>query len=635
MKQAHRLATLMDNLARGRLLLLVLLVLLPPRAALAQLISPGPLARSHQKIDSEGSCGECHESGRKVVDARCLVCHRDVKGALGAGRGFHAQLIKKTGKDCASCHPDHQGRGFPLIRWNAQKLGFAHDQTGFPLTGAHAKLGKDEAGCKKCHKQGNSRFFASPACSSCHEDIHRPSLGKDCGKCHDDQKFRPAPRFDHGRARYKLEGKHAPVPCARCHPGEGEAQRWRGIAFGKCDDCHKDPHKGRNQPTACATCHDVRGWDRIKGDAVRENHAPGVFPLRGKHVAVACDRCHPKGKPMRGAPTRCEACHQSPHGHDLGARCAPCHSDRGWTVLVGKFQHERAGYPLLGRHAETACGKCHPAKGTFRERYLRPHDRCARCHTDPHRTTYRTVAAADRCEACHAEHDFAPSTFGVRRHVAPLFPVDGAHGAVACTTCHRAGDAPVASAARRAAAFRMHLEARDCVACHKNPHGDRFARETQSAGCKGCHTTSDWRVAKIDHDRTGFALRGRHAQVACSQCHTKPASTPQPERYRGAPRACDACHGDPHLGQFAATAPKKTCDACHGPERWKGVTFAHDRDAKMPLDGKHASVPCEKCHEKRRTARGEVVAYRHGRTECQACHDDHHGRGGDWKEGVR
>jgi hypothetical protein len=458
------------------------------------------------------------------------------------------------------------------------------------------------------------------ACASCHKDVHEPSLGKDCQRCHDDRKFRPAPRFDHAKARYKLEGKHAEAPCASCHPGQGAAQKWKGLAFAKCEDCHADPHKGRNKPTLCATCHTVRGWNLLS-DSVRENHAPGVFPLRGKHAAVKCASCHKAGEPHKAAPTRCDGCHQSPHQHDLGAKCATCHVDRGWAVLASaRFPHERAGYPLLGKHAQTACGKCHPARGAFAARFLsQKADRCVRCHADPHRTTYKTVADASRCEACHAERGFVPATFGVARHTRPTWPLDGAHLAVACAGCHRRETLP----RETRAAFAMHPAAGDCGSCHGNPHGERFARELAQHGCRGCHGTSDWKQARIDHDRTGFALRGRHSQIACAACHTRPASTPAAERYKGAPRACAACHGDPHLGQFAATEPKKSCETCHAASAWKALTFDHGRDARLALD-------CEKCHERRQTPAGVVVAYRNGRLTCQACHDNHHERR-DWR----
>jgi hypothetical protein len=37
--------------------------------------------------------------------------------------------------------------------------------------------------------------------------------------------------------------------------------------------------------------------------------------------------------------------------------------------------------------------------------------------------------------------------------------------------------------------------------------------------CALCHTTESWRGARFAHDRTGFPLRGRHAEVTCQDCH--------------------------------------------------------------------------------------------------------------------
>lgn len=590
-----------------RVTLLTSLLLLLAGPARAQLISPGPLARSHADLDGESGCDRCHASGKRVLDQKCLDCHKRVATALAAGRGFHAKLVRSSGKPCAACHPDHQGRAFPLIRWDPKKSGFSHDETGFPLRGAHEPLD-----CKRCHRQPDNRFMVGSECVACHEDVHRPTLGRDCAGCHDDRRFVPAPRFDHDRARYRLEGKHAEVPCAKCHPGEGKGRRFRGVEFGKCEDCHADPHKGRMRPNACATCHSVAGWTILK-DALRDNHAPGVFPLRGKHAAVPCASCHKKGQPHDAAPTACEGCHQTPHRHDLGARCATCHVDRGWSVHVGRFPHERTGYPLVGEHARVPCARCHAPRGTFAARFLGlPADRCSRCHADPHRVAYRTVADPLACERCHTERGFVPASFGADRHRAPTFPVDGAHLAVPCAECHRGKPFPV----RVAQAWPL-----DCAQCHPNPHGERFAAEQRRAGCAGCHQTGDWKQARIDHERF-FPLRGRHAQTACAGCHTG-------TQYRGAPRACAACHGDPHLGQLAATEPRRDCDACHGPAAWKpAAAFDHAR-ARLPLEGKHAQVPCERCHERRATPAGVAVVYRHGRVGCASCHDNHHERQ-DW-----
>ncbi|HUI09173.1 MAG TPA: hypothetical protein VL221_02535, partial [Bacteroidota bacterium] len=51
-----------------------------------------------------------------------------------------------------------------------------------------------------------------------------------------------------------------------------------------------------------------------------------------------------------------------------------------------------------------------------------------------------------------------------------------------------------------------------------SPHG------RLSFACEECHSPDTWkempRPAKFDHARTGFVLKGQHAEVACMDCHT-------------------------------------------------------------------------------------------------------------------
>jgi hypothetical protein len=624
------------------------------RVAEAQLFSPGPLSAAHARLDGDTGCDRCHGDGRKVVEERCLACHPAVQEGLRSGHGYHAQQVRSTGKTCGSCHPEHHGRDFPLIRWDPRKVGFRHEETGWPLAGAHQAID-----CQRCHRAPQHRYMGlSRECRSCHADPHQPSLGPSCATCHDERAFRPAPRFDHARARFPLEGRHAQVACNGCHPPASPAAqatgttampklRFRGLEFGGCEACHRDPHQGQMGQRPCASCHTPRDFHEILG-GLRERHAPGVFPLRGAHLTVACDRCHPSGQAPRSAPTRCDGCHQSPHRSDLGARCDACHSERGWHASAGeRFPHERTRFPLRGRHAAVACGSCHGAtgsRGTFAARFLDRHfERCSDCHGDPHRTEYRTVASATACESCHGEEGFAPSRFASARHGAPLFPLEGAHRAVPCADCHRraagaAGDltprTPAAGAAARTRppAWAMHPAAGDCADCHQNPHGDAFQSELRERGCRGCHTPQGWHSARIDHDRTGFPLTGRHAQIDCAWCHTRLG--PGGERdYRSLAPVCGGCHGDPHLGQFAATEPRKDCAACHATTRWSELGFVHDRDSRFPLAGRHAEQGCPACHETRKTPAGQVTVYRHGRVRCQDCHDNHHQRR-PWQDGA-
>lgn len=126
--------------------------------------------------------------------------------------------------------------------------------------------------------------------------------------------------------------------------------------------------------------------------------------------------------------------------------------------------------------------------------------------------------------------------------------------------------------------------------------------------CSACHTEAGWQLAQsagasgFDHDRTGFPLRGAHAQRSCSGCHTakgKPATT------------CDGCHRDPHQGRHDGT-----CAECHTAVAWSDTnTLAQHRRTRMPLTGRHAVLDCSACHKRQ----GER-AFSDTPTDCYSCH---------------
>jgi hypothetical protein len=132
------------------------------------------------------------------------------------------------------------------------------------------------------------------------------------------------------------------------------------------------------------------------------------------------------------------------------------------------------------------------------------------------------------------------------------------------------------------------------------PPGAR-AGETR---CAACHTTEGWGDVKFVHERTGFPLTGRHAQVACKRCH--PVAFDQPVG-----RSCNACHRDPHGGYSGMR-----CGSCHDTDGWKSRFGADShRRTNFPLQGKHALIPCEECHGDQRDrsfARPTVL--------CADCH---------------
>ena len=159
---------------------------------------------------------------------------------------------------------------------------FDHFTTGFPLTGAHARVD-----CEGCHVGGVFRN-ASAQCESCHTRGgrvaasfkpmgHIPSTNS-CDDCHVTSTWRLVRRVDH----IAVIGT-----CARCHDGRTASGKPPGHmqSGNNCDQCHTTAAWTRIQfdhggvaPGSCITCH-----NGVK--------ATGKSP---RHILSSdtCDSCH-------------------------------------------------------------------------------------------------------------------------------------------------------------------------------------------------------------------------------------------------------------------------------------------------------------------------------------------------------
>jgi len=577
------------------------LALIAP-AALAQWISPGPLAEGHAKIDDVASCEKCHAPGKRVEATRCLACHTEVGIPLMLGRGYHARLIRESGKTCESCHSDHHGRSYPLIRWSPP-AGFDHGkEIGFALTGAHASIA-----CESCHKNRPRYMGEKTACVACHKDVHGNELGVACESCHDTTAFKPASRFDHGKTKFPLENRHVGVACESCHkPSAQGTVRFEVKNADRCSSCHGDPHGGRTALSPCTSCHTTRGWKEVSN--VPPAHSPAGWPLVGKHDGVACTDCHGPSLTAKVSKT-CASCHEDVHAGRFGNKCESCHDEGGWKqVKLSGFDHGKTRYPLEGRHQQVRCEKCHRAVGGKTTWKGVAFDRCDRCHRPWHEETFAGPARATECEACHTVQGFSPSTFTSSEHQHARFHLDGSHLAVPCESCHvRAPPKPTPLA----------IGVKSCADCHKDPHAGQFdAQMVDGKSCAACHSTAGWAKDAFDHDATAFPLRGVHAAAACDSCHVG-----DPVQYKGLPTTCEGCHRDPHLGQLAARA----CTTCHNEAAWAIKPFDHAGLTTFALDGRHAPLACEACHDTRTLADGTTVThYNLGYQACADCHANPH-----------
>ena len=127
---------------RRALHLVWLVALLMATPLLAQsiverLITPGPLASAHAKLESK--CDSCHSSFKKEAqNSKCTDCHKGVGADIAARKGYHGKFTPARTQSCKSCHSDHKGRSYALIRLD--RNGFDHGLTDYPLEGAHKQV---------------------------------------------------------------------------------------------------------------------------------------------------------------------------------------------------------------------------------------------------------------------------------------------------------------------------------------------------------------------------------------------------------------------------------------------------------------------------------------------------------------
>ena len=607
-------------------------------------ISPGPLSRAHQSLDGAANCTTCHKLGGEP-QFKCLDCHGEIASRIANRQGLHAayHLAQGSSQECARCHSEHNGEDFPLVRWDVKT--FDHRQTGYALEGKHGGLA-----CNRCHtsdhvspaersrikvKDLNRTFLGIPTtCTTCHQDQHQGRLGTNCLQCHNynDWKTVNVGQFDHSKTKYPLSGLHAQVACAKCHtPGPDGKPRYAGTPFGKCSDCHADPHHGSFAQT-CQSCHNTSGWKKVSLQGVNErfDHSKTKYPLTGKHQAVECAKCHQDGdfkKPLAFA--KCMDCHGDAHNGQFikpadRGECSACHTVEGFKPSTFTVkEHAATAYPLQAKHAEVKCEQCHIPKGKdtlFKISF----EKCTDCHLDRHGGQFAAAPYFNACERCHTLEGYRPSTFTLARHKETKFPLTGGHAATPCSDCHKEA---LEGTAKKLVPY--HWENLSCSTCHSDPHKGQFQermaqlRNGRPAGCEACHTTKTWReLSGFDHAETAFPLLGTHRATACIDCHKPPNLETRLINvdFKAAPTKCEECHEDPHGKQFIQNGVT-ACADCHNSAKWKPSLFDHELRTSFSLKGAHQNVRCEACHKSVRLVDAkEVLFYKPTPKDCVNCH---------------
>ncbi len=586
-------------------------------------ISPGKLSEAHADLEGVNHCTQCHDLGNKVPDSKCLACHEEIDVLIRSDRGYHAAREVRA-KTCVKCHNEHHGRKFQMIRFDEEN--FDHDLANYSLEGKHATID-----CRSCHKpdyiadydlrkRSGTYLGLGQKCLSCHEDYHQKTLSNDCAKCHDFEDFSPAPYFDHDETDYALRGAHQEVDCKKCHAlttRRGKKfQQFSGIAFSDCTSCHEDPHEDRI-PGKCTQCHTETAFSDFIGRKRFEHELTG-FKLKGRHASVSCFSCHKRHKGPEevfgdhfGAISEkdCAKCHEDVHEGKFGRNCAKCHKERSFHALkkMDFFDHSVTDFPLVGNHIGVECKACHKKK-----RYSAPIDfsRCSHCHEDYHKGAFKTSSKDPDCGDCHlVEQTFEYSTFGIANHKDSKFPLEGAHLAVPCFSCHLQNERWVFT----------DLGSR-CSDCHEDIHEGFIAPEFYPGkDCTKCHQPDSWQQIDFDHSLTDWPLEGRHAKQPCASCHfsEQQSGLSKKQQFKGLTTDCANCHDNVHGYQFAERQKTDGCASCHTPDDWFPYNFDHNTTA-FPLDGKHKDLACEACHYK--SIGQDILIYKNRKTKCIDCH---------------
>ncbi len=358
------------------------------------------LSGSHRDV----VCTTCHLRGQfdqpKAGPAECATCHLDIhRGTLSP--------------NCVECHR--------TTRFTDVAGASVHQQTAFPLSGAHLQIT-----CDACHPGDERGVFATRdvACVSCHQLDYESADPIDhvaagfptvCESCHNTVAWGYAVRFDHVTAGngFPLEGRHAAIRCQSCHDPATMQPIFPTRDPNDCYGCHQSDYArehGSAFPTTCSDCHTVWGWEGADFD--HDKVAP-QFPLSGPHASVDCDGCHRTNDwslifQPAGADD-CYACHAADFEREHGGsgfptNCLACHQEDSWGG-ASFAQHDAVAFPInSGAHRGTwqTCDVCHTAPNDFKV------FTCLQCHEhskarmdDKHSGESGYVYDSQECYSCH------------------------------------------------------------------------------------------------------------------------------------------------------------------------------------------------------------------------------------------
>ena len=355
------------------------------------------------------------------------------------------------------------------------------------------------------------------------------------------------------------------------------------ISAERCLDCHQllreqlDQRLGFHATVVeqgCERCHmehhgvdfELVYWGE-EGEAAFD-HSQTSYALQGTHASLRCRSCHKesliraknqlqeRGKNLSRTflgldGSACLSCHVDEHQGQFADRgCETCHAQEKWTE-GSLFRHDRARYPLVGKHRQVACNKCHVrsseegvgTRGCVKYTGLR-FSSCTDCHKDPHEGRLGST-----CLQCHSDTDWRSVSMESFNHDRTRFPLAGAHQRMTCEGCHPRG---VAESPPRFAR---------CTDCHADHHLGQFVGRPEGAECDACHDLQGFwppRFTVTAHQESPYPLEGAHLAVPCDACHT-PLDSRQVEALLAA--SSNRWRGDSGQSVHRYTFPSTLCSA--------------------------------------------------------------------------
>ncbi len=202
---------------RNRLLLaaaavagiVIFVALIDAFAGSGALVSNGPLASGHAKLEAD--CGSCHGGFAGVTNERCADCHERFGDRSGAFSLAAHEIYRSSDPGrledgveevpCAGCHDEHLGRDASIVRVSDRKCLACHPvgsfERGHPEFDFAAEAAEDPAGQRFPHvhhvrevrkAEGVERL--EEACLYCHppqpdgRGFEPLDFERDCGACH-------------------------------------------------------------------------------------------------------------------------------------------------------------------------------------------------------------------------------------------------------------------------------------------------------------------------------------------------------------------------------------------------------------------------------------------------------------------